>query len=402
MPKSFPRLLFFCCLLCVLLGFFGCADAAESSAPISTPPAATKAAPTGDMTPVPTPTPSLTPTPTPSLSPTPSPSPTPKEVSITFSFAGDVTLGSDLINQNATRNFYVVYDRMQDDAYFFANVLPIFEQDDITLVNLEGVLSDRGERRDKTFAFRGPSSYVNILLEGSVEAVSLGNNHSSDYGDISYEDTVAILDEAGILHAKDADVCYTTVKDTKIAMISIYELQLGEDATKKLLDSTIAEAKAEGALLIITSFHWGTEGVHTATETQKRLAHYAIDLGSHIVIGHHPHRLQGIEKYKGAYILYSLANFCFGGNTDPSDKDTMIFCQTFTLIDDVLQPDDNIQVIPCSVSSVKTPNNYQPTPKTGEEGERIADRINQFSLEFGFQLEAALDGVYVPAKQVSD
>lgn len=396
MPKSSIHSLCFCFFFCLLLVFAGCADTSETSAPIPTPPAATEALPQETATPLPTPSPSPTPTPSPSPSPSPSPTPTPKEVSITFSFAGDVTLGSDLINQNATRNFYTVYDRVQDDAYFFANVLPIFEDDDITLVNLEGVLSDRGERRDKTFAFRGPSSYVNILLKGSVEAVSLGNNHSSDYGDISYEDTVAILDEAGILHARDADVCYTTVKDTKIAMISIYELALGEEATKKMLDSAIAEAKSEGALLIITSFHWGTEGSHNVINTQTELAHYAIDLGANIVIGHHPHRLQGIEKYNGAYIVYSLANFCFGGNTNPSDKDTMIFRQTFTLIDDVLQPNDSIQVIPCSVSSVETPNNYQPTPKTGEEGERIIGRINEFSRGFGFQLEASSDGVYVP------
>ena len=396
MPKSSFRSLCFCFLLCLLPVFTGCADTSETSAPVPTLPAATEAPSQGASTPLPTPSPSLTPTPSPSPSPTPSPTPSPKEVSITFSFAGDVTLGSDLINQNTARNFYTVYDRVQDDAYFFANVLPIFEDDDITLVNLEGVLSDRGERRDKTFAFRGPSSYVNILLKGSVEAVSLGNNHSSDYGDISYEDTVAVLDEAGILHARDADVCYTTVKDTKIAMISIYELRLGEEATKKMLDSAIAEAKSEGALLIIASFHWGTEGSNKVIKTQTELAHYAIDLGANIVIGHHPHRLQGIEKYNGAYIVYSLANFCFGGNTNPADKDTMIFRQTFTLIDDVLQPDDNIQVIPCSVSSVETPNNYQPTPKTGEEGERIIGRINEFSREFGFQLEASSDGIYVP------
>lgn len=391
MPNPFIRSLCFCFFLCLLSVIAGCAGTSETSAPIPTRPAATEALPQE-----PTPSPSPTPTPSPTPSPSPSPTPSPKEVSITFSFAGDVTLGSDLINQNTARNFYTVYDRVQDDSYFFANVLPIFEDDDITLVNLEGVLSDRGERRDKTFAFRGPSSYVNILLKGSVEAVSLGNNHSSDYGDISYEDTVAILDEAGILHARDTDVCYTTVKDTKIAMISIYELRLGEEATKKMLDSTIAEAKSEGAILIITSFHWGTEGSHTVTKTQTELAHYAIDLGANIVIGHHPHRLQGIEKYNGAYIVYSLANFCFGGHTNPTDKDTMIFRQTFTLVDDVLQPDDNIQVIPCSVSSVETPNNYQPTPKTGEEGERIAGLINEFSREFGFQLEASSDGVYVP------
>lgn len=315
-----------------------------------------------------------------------------------MSFAGDVTLGSDLINQNKIRNFYVVYDRVKDDSYFFANVLPYFESDDITLVNLEGTLSDRGTREDKRFAFRGSPSYVNILLQGSVEAVSLGNNHSVDYGEISYEDTVATLEEAGIVYAKDMQIGFIDVKDTRVAMISMYQLPLTIQETTDLLDAAIAKAREQGAQLIITSFHWGTESSHAINDTQIQIGHYAIDHGADIVVGHHPHKLQGIEKYQGKYIVYSLANFCFGGNTNPADKDTMIFRQTFTLLEDTLLPDDHVEIIPCSVSSVAEPNNYQPTPKTGEEAIRIMEKINRFSAPFGLEFEAAADGLYVPKK----
>ena len=97
------------------------------------------------------------------------------------------------------------------------------------------------------------------------------------------------------------------------------------------------------------------------------------------MLGHHPHVLQGIETYKGKKIVYSLGNFCFGGNSNPSDKDTMIFQQTFTVTGDDVAADENINIIPCSISSESDYNNYQPTPASGEEKTRIEERIAQYS-----------------------
>ena len=357
---------------------------------------------TATTTPLPTntttPTPTATATPTPTLTPTPTvtPTPTPVVTNLTFSFAGDVTLGSDVINQNSSRNFYTVYDKVQNDAYFLANVLPYFSTDDLTLVNLEGVLSAGGTRKDKTYAFRGDPSYVNILTLGSVEAVSLANNHSSDYGTQSLHDTRDILTEANILYSYEDIVSYTTIKDKKIALISIYALRNGLAGSKKLLDTTIAEAKSKEVDLIITSFHWGVERATTITEEQQKLAYYAIDLGSNLVIGHHPHVLQPIEKYKDSYIVYSLGNFCFGGNTNPKDKDTIIFRQTFTFIDNVFVPDNQVEIIPCSVSSVTDRNNYQPTPQIGEEAKRIMDKLNGYCDTYNLHFIEQTDGIYIP------
>ena len=379
---------------------------AETKVPTGLPSNTPTPEPTATSTPTPSPAPTATPTPTPSpaptATPTPTPSPTPAVTTITCSFAGDVTLGSDLINQNSARNFYVVYDKVQDDSYFFANVLPIFETDDLTLVNLEGVLSDRGERQDKTYAFRGKPSYVNILVNGSVEAVSMANNHSLDYGQVSHDDTRTILADAGILYAYENLVSYTTIKDIKVAMISIYAIRNGLDGSKALLDQTIAEAKEQEADLIITSFHWGNEGTPKLKADQTELAHYAIDLGSNLVLGHHPHVLQPIEYYKGCYIVYSLANFCFGGNTNPKDKDTIIFRQTFTFTDSVLQPEKcTAEVIPCSVSSVKEKNNYQPTPQTGKEAERIMNKLENYCSPYHISFEKAEDNYYIPVISAS-
>lgn len=352
--------------------------------------------PTFTPTPTLTPTPTVTPTPTPTPTPTVTPTPTPKVSTITCSFAGDVTLGSDLINQNKIRNFYVVYDRVKDDSYFLKNVQPYFSTDDLTLVNFEGTLSARGYRMDKTYAFRGDPSYVNILLEGSVEAVSLANNHSLDYGPDSYEDTIATMEEAGILYAKGDMISYTEINGTKVAMISIDAMPGNEASAKNMVEKTVPKAVESGALLILISFHGGTEGSTVTNSTQTSLSHLAIDLGATTVLWHHPHRLQGIEKYNDHYIVYSLANFCFGGNTNPGDKDTMIVQQTFTFIDDELQLNDDFRVIPCSVSSVVEPNNYQPTPQTGSEAERIMERINSYSKTFHMHFKESSEGVYIP------
>jgi hypothetical protein len=159
----------------------------------------------------------------------------------------------------------------------------------------------------------------------------------------------------------------------------------------------IEKMKEQGAKLIIASFHWGDESATVPNETQVQLAHSAIDNGADLVIGHHPHVLQGIEKYNGKYILYSLGNFCFGGHKNPADKDTMIFQQTFSFTDGSLQPEENIvRIIPCSLSSVTDRNDYRPTPQTGEEAERIVNRLNQFCKDYHISFEKESEGEYVP------
>lgn len=123
----------------------------------------------------------------------------------------------------------------------------------------------------------------------------------------------------------------------------------------------------------------GTEKETVPDETQIQLGHIAVDEGADLVIGSHPHVIQGYEKYNGRYIVYSLGNFCFGGNPNPSDKDCMIFQQTFTVTGNDVATDDNINVIPCSISSVSNSNNYQPTPATGDEKTRIEAKIKKSS-----------------------
>lgn len=299
-------------------------------------------------------------------------------VSLTLSVVGDCTLGTDeTFDYDTSLNAY--YENYGAD-YFLQNVKDIFSTDDLTIANFEGTLTDSDEREDKTFAFKAPASYASILTGGSVEAVNTANNHSHDYGDQSFDDTLAALDDAGIVHFGYDETAVMDVKGIKVGLVGIYELYDHLEREQQLKDN-IAKVKADGAQLIVAIFHWGNETETVPDSNQTTLGRIAIDEGADLVCGHHPHVLQGIETYKGRNIVYSLGNFCFGGNSSPSDMDTMIYQQTFTIDADGVKKDNVTNIIPCSISSAAYDgyNNYQPTPAEGDEATRILGKINERS-----------------------
>ena len=302
------------------------------------------------------------------------PTPTMAPVSLTVSVVGDCTLGTDE-NFDYDTSLNACYDNYGAD-YFFSNVKSIFSTDDLTIANFEGTLTDSEEREDKEYAFKAPAEYAGILTSGSVEAVNTANNHSHDYGDQGYEDTISALDSAGILNFGYDKTIVTEVKGVKVGLVGIYELK-DHLERKEQLKQNITKVKAEGAQITIVIFHWGNEKEEVPDSNQTTLAHLAIDEGADLVCGHHPHVLQGIEEYKGKNIVYSLGNFCFGGNQYPSDMDTMIFQQTFTVDQNGVKADNVTNIIPCSVSSDSDYNNYQPTPAEGDEATRILSKIQE-------------------------
>ena len=302
------------------------------------------------------------------------------EVSFTISALGDITLGED-VNFSPLNSFSTV-QTMYGNSYFFTNVRDILAADDVTFGNFEGTLTQANTRAEKQYAFRGDPSYAQILTDGSIEVVTLANNHSSDYGPDSLTDTQHYLDEEGIEWCSGDKIVVKDFNGVKVGLIGIYVLDIGEERAKQV-EETIAAAKDQGAQLIVVAFHWGTERETKPDKTQTSLAHLAIDCGADLVVGHHPHVLQGIEKYSGKYICYSLANFCFGGNSNPSDKDTMIFQQTFSVERGGEIRGGEATVIPCLVSSEDGWNNYQPTPAEGETRERILEKINELCEPFG-------------------
>lgn len=322
-------------------------------------------------------------------------------VSLTLSVVGDCTLGTDeTFDYDTSLNAY--YENY-GSAYFLQNVKSIFSQDDLTIANFEGTLTESDAREDKTFAFKGPASFTSILTDGSVEAVNTANNHSHDYGDQSYEDTMTALDAAGIVHFGYDETAVMDVKGIKVGMVGIYELKDHLEREQQLKDN-IAKVKADGAQLIVVIFHWGNETETVPDSNQTTLGRLAIDEGADLVCGHHPHVLQGIETYKGKNIVYSLGNFCFGGNSSPSDMDTMIYQQTFTITSEGVQADNVTNVIPCSISSAAYEgyNNYQPTPAEGDEAVRILAKINERSADIQTAEGTTFTAVYNNATGSSD
>ena len=299
-----------------------------------------------------------------------------QDVAITISAVGDCTFGSDRASPSSV-NFYSV-KRKHNDAYFFKKVKKVFAKDDLTIANFEGTLTKRGSRQPKKYAFRGNPSYVKILKKGKIEAVSFANNHCRDFGEISYKDTRKTLEKAGIKYASYGKVSTYKVKGKKIGMIAVCGLD-SVSGSKNLIRSGIKKLKKKKADLIIVSMHAGIEHTSRLNDVQKTIAHFAVKKGADLVLGHHPHVLQGIEKYKGKYIVYSLGNFCFGGNTNPSDKDTMIYQQTFYFSGNKLKKKTTVKMIPCALSSKNYINNYQPKIADKKRAARILRRMRSYS-----------------------
>ncbi len=306
-----------------------------------------------------------------------------KITKITISAAGDCTLG---IDSHCGGNFNSYYDA-NGPEYFLEKVKPVFSKDDLTIVNLEGPLTESQNRQDKSYTFKGPAKYVNILKKGSVEVVTLANNHSFDFGPQGLADTQATLKKNKIPFCYKNCIAYKKVKGVKVAFIGLNKLD-GDNTP--LIDATIGAAKKAKAQIIIVNYHWGEERVYQADGLQKFLGKYCIDRGADLVIGHHPHVLQGIEKYKGKYIVYSLGNFCFGGNVNPSDKDTMIFQQTFYIKKGKLQKTNDAKIIPCSLSGVSYTNNYQPVILKKSAKANIINKVRGYSS--GMNVSIKSDG----------
>ncbi len=313
---------------------------------------------------------SAAPSAAPAPEPTPSPTPEPKE--FTLSFIGDITpdsvayyRGSSVAYQNV-----VTPDNL---GYVFEKTKQYFENDDFTMANFECALTNETTASDKNFTFRAPPEYAGILTEGSVEFVTLGNNHVLDYGQKGYDDTKAALDEYGIGYAgRDEYTVYETASGLKIG---VYAVSFPDNTSQ--IERGVAALKEAGAEFIIAAIHWGDEGSYDVNSNQLTWGHAAVDAGADVVYGSHPHTLQPVEVYNGHYIFYSMGNWSFGGNTNPRDKDTVIAQLTVTRDGSGECSVTGVKLIPCASSGVVDGNNYQPVPyeEGSEEYERTISKL---------------------------
>lgn len=324
------------------------------------------------------------------------------ERTLTLTFVGDCTIGGE----ERLKEFDYSFDgylRQHGYGYFFEKVLPVLSADDLTVANFEGVLINwANNAKKKTYNFRGTTDYVDVLTQGSVEAVNVSNNHIMDYGYDGARHTVNTLDAAGVHwfgsnEATEKAWIYEN-NGIKIGFVGM-EMSYWYYKHRSLLQSQVEALRADGCQVIIGSMHGGTEYRQRHLRNQKDFAYAMIDYGVDIVIGHHPHVLQGIEVKDGATICYSIGNFVFGGNANLRAPYTAMFQFHLKFADDGQYLGHQLNIIPALPSGEKEFNNYQPVLATGEDAAAV---LAQIQYDTPFTLKPYVEGVgamqdFVPA-----
>ena len=315
-------------------------------------------------------------------------------VIVTISATGDVTIGGDTRKSGKS-----VFDKQLDKepsglSFPMENVASLFAEDDMTIVNFEGTLTNTKSATKNTYSFAAPPEYVQVLTSGNIEAVSLENNHVMDHGEAGYADTCQTLENNGIAYSGHlGSAIYTTDTGVSIGMLSYQTFNGKYPAIYAAIEGDIAALRSAGCQLVIVSYHWGEEKDYLPNERQVPLGRATIDAGADLVIGHHSHRINPIEEYNGKYICYSLGNFSFAGNIKPDDMDTFIFQQRFRVYPDGRVDNEGFRIVPCSISSQESVNDFKPTPKEGEAAQAVVDRL----LELGAKLEKTYKSTGVTA-----
>ena len=305
-------------------------------------------------------------------------------VIVTISATGDVTIGGDTRKKSKS-----IFDKQLEQepaglSFPMENVADVFAEDDMTLVNFEGTLTTRKSATKNSFSFAAPPEYVQVLTSGNIEAVSLENNHVMDHGENGYKDTCDALSANGVVYSGHyGGTLYYTDTGVTIGMLSYQTFNGKYPAIYEAIEGDIAGLREAGADLVIVSYHWGEEKDYVPNERQVPLGRATIDVGADLVIGHHSHRINPIEEYKGKYICYSLGNFSFAGNTRPDDMDTYIFQQRFRVYPDGVVENEGFRIIPCSISSQEDVNDFKPTLKDDVGAAAIVERL----LELNKKLE---------------
>jgi poly-gamma-glutamate capsule biosynthesis protein CapA/YwtB (metallophosphatase superfamily) len=295
-----------------------------------------------------------------------------KDPTVTLMFAGDVTFADnfkDVIGKNYKKPF--------------AN-LDEYRQADLSMVNLENPLTRANNPMpDKQFNFKADPESVKVLEDGGVDIVNLANNHTMDYQADGLKETLQTLDKAGIQYVgagKDLTEArrpkIIDVKGQRVAYLSYWGDEYAADVNKPGVNSIQETRIAEDIKAIrnqvdwvIVNYHWGQELAEAPADWQVKLGRFTIDQGADVVVGHHPHVLQGAEIYRGRPIAYSLGNFIFGGNSR-TDYDTAVL--KVALKDKQMK----VEFLPVEVKD------YQPKIAQGSQGNQILQKLTQLSATF--------------------
>lgn len=295
-----------------------------------------------------------------------------KDPTVTLMFSGDVTL-ADHFQEVMGKNFKKPFADLDE-----------YRQADLSMVNLENPLTRAtSPMPNKQFNFKADPEDVKVLEAGGVDIVNLANNHTMDYQADGLKETLQTLDKAGIQYVgagKDLTEArrpkIIDVKGQRVAYLSYWGEEYGAEPGKAGVNSVQENRIAEDIRAIrnqvdwvIVNYHWGQELAQAPADWQVKLGHFTIDQGADVVVGHHPHVLQGAEIYRGRPIAYSLGNFIFGGNSN-TDYDTAVL--KVALKDKQMK----VEFLPIEVKD------YQAKVAKGDRGKDILKNLTQLSASF--------------------
>lgn len=310
---------------------------------------------------------------------------------ITMVFSGDILLSSYVLNN---------YENSGINGVISEELLGEMQNADLTMVNEEFPFSTRGtQAQDKQFTFRVDPSYVKILQEMGIDVVTLANNHALDYGTQALSDSFQTLDDAGIAYVgagdsreRAAEAYITELGGKTFGFLAasrvIPEVSWNIDNQQPgmlctydsvALCEAIKKAK-ENCDYVAVYVHWGIERENMPEDYQRQLGKAYIDAGADIVIGAHPHVLQGIEYYNGKPIVYSLGNYIF----NQSIEKTMLLKVTVSP-----ENETTLQMIPAYASGAKT---QKMDADSGGE-------LYRFMEEISFGVSVSEDGIVTNQQQ---
>ncbi|MBI3398684.1 MAG: CapA family protein [Deltaproteobacteria bacterium] len=307
---------------------------------------------------------------------------------ITIVAVGDIYLGGSASSYLKQRGY----------AYPFESTKNTLNSADIVVVNLEAPLTNRTETfMNKEFVLKANPDAAEAIKTAGFDVATLANNHIMDYGPEGLKDTINSLNKEGISYtgagedlSKARKPAILNVKNKKIAFLAyskvfpeeFYATNDSSGTAPGLFEYVrhdIKKAK-QHADIIIVSFHWGEELLKYPKEYQIKLAHLAIDSGANLIIGHHPHVIQGIERYRGGLIFYSLGNFVFGsiGQSMPEGMIVIVRFNSDKII--------SAEIIPLNVNNKEVL--FQPKPLQGEKAEAVIKNIQEISDRFKLNIMA--------------
>lgn len=299
----------------------------------------------------------------------------PAETVMRLHFVGDCTLGGhEGWMGYSIGTFKVMAEKQGNYGYFLEKCLPLFQNDDFTIANLEGVLADtpKGLNKSTKWNFRGATEYVSVLTLGSVEAVTLGNNHTGDFGKPGLHSTKDALTAAGILYSIDEESFVLEKDGVRVGFLGFSAGRYGR--YKKKLPGLISALKNDqGCAAVVLQYHGGQQYSMRHNKKQTEDMRYAVDCGADLVIGHHPHVLQGIEQYKNRHIVYSLGDFCYGGNRKPRaiEYPTMVLGVDLHFDAQGAYAGQRLTIHPFHISATRPRNDYRPCPVSGKDADEV-------------------------------